>query len=115
MINHFAYMSQVVKIKEPSTFDEAIKDDKWRLAMDDEMQALVENGTWVLVPKKENVTPIGCKWVYKVKHNSDGSINRHKARLVAKGYAQKYGLDYEEAFSAVARMSTVRTLIAQCI
>ena len=56
--------------------------------MDDEMQALVENGTWVLVPKTENVTPIGCKWVYKVKHNSDGSINRHKARLVAKGYAQ---------------------------
>ena len=114
MINHFAYMSQVVKIKEPSTFDEAIKDDKWRLAMDDEMQALVENGTWVLVPKKENVTPIGCKWVYKVKHNSNGSINRHKARLVAKGYAQKYDLDYEETFSPVARMSTVRTCDYTC-
>ena len=51
----------MVKIKEPSTFDEAIKDDKWRLAMDYEMHALVENGMWVLVPKEENVTPIGCK------------------------------------------------------
>jgi hypothetical protein len=55
--------------------------------MDEEMAALYANKTWELVPLPEGKKAIGCKWVYKVKHNSDGSINRYKARLVAKGYA----------------------------
>ena len=55
---------------------------------------------------------IGCKWVYKIKQNVDGFVSRYKARLVAKGYAQTYGIDYEETFSKVARMATVRVVIA---
>ena len=54
---------------------------------------------------------IGCRWIYKVKHNVDGSVNRLKARLIAKGYAQTHDIDYEETFAPVAKMTTVRTVI----
>ncbi len=54
---------------------------------------------------------IGCKWVYKVKHNVDGSVSKYKTRLVAKGYAPMYGIDYEETYSPVAKMTTVRAII----
>jgi hypothetical protein len=80
--------------------------------MDEEMAALDPNKTWELVPLPEGKKAIGCKWVYKVKHNSDGSISKYKARLVAKGYAQTHGIDYEETFVPVAKMATVRAVIA---
>ena len=98
---------------EPTCFSEAAGVKEWDAAMDDEMDALGDSGTWVLIPleKKE----IGCKWVYKVKHNADGIINRYKARLVAKGYAQTYGKDFVETFSPVAKMATMRVIIDMAI
>ena len=80
--------------------------------MHEEMAALGVNETWELVPLPEGKKSIGCKWVYKVNHNSDGTVSRYEARLVAKGYAQTYGIDYEETFSPVAKMATICTIIA---
>jgi hypothetical protein len=76
------------------------------------MRALAENETWNLVDTRKGVKPIGCKWVYKIKYNTDDSINRYKAWLVAKGYAQKYGIDYDEMFAPVTKMTTIRVLLA---
>ncbi len=80
--------------------------------MDEEMATLDANATWELVALLKDKKAIGCKWVYKVKHNIDGSVNRYKARLIAKGYAQTYGIDYEETYSLVAKMISVRAIIA---
>jgi hypothetical protein len=80
--------------------------------MDEEMAALDANATWELVVLLEDKKTIRCKWVYKVKHNVDGSMSKYKTRLVAKGYAQTYGIDYEETYSPIAKMTTIRTIIA---
>ncbi|MDM1593474.1 reverse transcriptase domain-containing protein [Escherichia coli] len=109
---HYAYMAKVVQDVEPTCFEDAVGHTLWDKAMDEEMAALDANKTWELVPLPEGKKAIGCKWVYKVKHNSDGSISRYKARLVAKGYAQTHGIDYEETFAHVAKMAIVRAVIA---
>ncbi|XP_050902157.1 uncharacterized mitochondrial protein AtMg00820-like [Lathyrus oleraceus] len=79
--------------------------------MNEELQALQENFTWDIVSCPHDVKPIGCKWVYSVKLNSDGSLSRYKARLVALGNKQEYGIDYDETFASVAKMTIVRTII----
>ncbi|KAG7558463.1 Zinc finger CCHC-type [Arabidopsis thaliana x Arabidopsis arenosa] len=96
---------------EPRTFYEANKSKEWIQACEDEIGSIEKHKTWDLVDLPEGAKPIGLKWVFKLKRNSDGSINKHKARLVAKGYVQQYGVDFEEVFAPVARIETIRLLI----
>jgi len=110
--HHYTYMVKVIQEVETTCFEQAVANPKWDNAMDEEMAALDANATWELVALPEDKKAIGCKWVYKVKHNADGSMSKYKARLVAKGYAQTYGIDYEETYSPVAKMITVRAIIA---
>jgi hypothetical protein len=110
--HHYAYIMRVIQEVEPTCFEQAIGNPKWDNAMNEEMAALDVNATWELVALPKDKKAIGCKWVYKVKHNVDGFVNRYKVRLVAKGYAQTYGINYEETYNLVAKMTTVRSIIA---
>ena len=79
--------------------------------MDEELQTLEKTHTWDYVDLPTSKRPTGCKWIYKIKTRSDGTIERYKARLVANGYSQEYGIDYEETLAPVSRMTSVRSLL----
>lgn len=91
---------------------EALTDPNWVKAMNEEMKALHQNNTWEITNLPKNRKPIGCKWVFKIKYKSSGEVERYKARLVAKGYNQREGIDFEETFSLVAKIVTVRIVIS---
>lgn len=105
----------VCRVEEPSTMKEAMMSPnakEWQDAADLEYESLLENETWDLVELPKDRKAIGSRWVFKVKHQSDGRVERYKCRLVAKGYSQKYGADYDETFSPVVRFNSIRTLLS---
>ena len=101
-----------ISADEPNTFAEAEKNPCWLKAMQEEMTSITENQTWSLEDMPPGHRVIGLKWVFKLKHNEKGEVVKHKARLVAKGYVQKQGVDFEDVFAPVARLESVRLLLA---
>lgn len=109
------YKEFAMMIDIPTTFEEAVKaedSEKWQEAMQRELNSLKENETWELTTVPPNTPIIPCKWVFTTKLRPDGTTERYKARLVAKGFRQKYGRDYEETFSPVAKLTTIRSLLS---
>nr|GEZ37395.1 retrovirus-related Pol polyprotein from transposon TNT 1-94 [Tanacetum cinerariifolium] len=91
---------------------EALKDENWVMAMQEELNKFKRNDVWELVPNPMDMTIIGIKWVYKNKLDENGVITRNKARLVAHGYNQQEGIDYDETYAPVARLEFIRILLA---
>ncbi|CAL9006318.1 unnamed protein product [Prunus brigantina] len=109
---HRTFVSNISHLVEPANYAQASQDPKWLATMSSEIKALEDNRTWSLVPLPLGHRPIGCKWVYKIKYHSDGTIERYKARLVAKGFTQREGINYKETFAPVAKLITVRCLLS---
>ncbi|GJV80577.1 retrovirus-related pol polyprotein from transposon RE1 [Tanacetum coccineum] len=89
----------------PKSFSQAVKSSQWREAISQEILAHKKNRTWSLTSLPPDKKSIGCKWIYKIKYNSDGLIEQYKARLVAKGYTEVEGLDYHDTFAPVAKLT----------
>jgi hypothetical protein len=110
----FSYMALMCDLleKEPTCFEESIQKKEWVDAMTKEYQSIINNDVWEIVPRPKNKDVVSSKWLYKIKHVVDGSIEKYKTRFVAHGFSQKEVIDYEEMFSPVARYTSIRTIIA---
>lgn len=112
------YELNFVESDVPVTYEDAIScanAKQWKYAIKEEVDALNKNDTWEVVPKPEEKNVIGSKWVFKVKRNSNGQIERYKARLCAKGFSQIQGEDYQETFAPTTRFDTVRIALANAV
>ena len=97
---------------DPISFKEDFHDPRWQVAMDEEFDSLHDNQTRELVTLPPGRKLVQCKWIYKTKIAVDGTTTKYKARLVEKGYSRVQGLDYNETFSPVARMDSIRLVLA---
>ncbi|GJS33818.1 retrovirus-related pol polyprotein from transposon TNT 1-94 [Tanacetum coccineum] len=106
--NFFCFISTI----EPKNVNEALTDDSWIVAMQEELNQFIANDVWELVPQPMNMTIIETKWVFRNKLDENGIVYRNKARLVAQGYNQQEGIDYDETYVPVARLDSIRKLLA---
>jgi hypothetical protein len=100
--NYVALMSKIIDSK-PSTFEEAAKHQVWKDAMMEEYESIMKNDVWEVVSRPEGKSLVTSKWIYKIKHATDGNIEKYKARFVARGFSQKEGEYHDETFPPVAK------------
>ncbi|GJT37760.1 retrovirus-related pol polyprotein from transposon TNT 1-94 [Tanacetum coccineum] len=100
-----------ISTMKPKNVNEALTDESWIIAMQEELNQFIANDVWELVPQPKNMTIIGTKWVFRNKLDENGVVSRNKARLVAQGYNQEEG-DYDETYAPIARLDSIRILLA---
>ena len=108
---YLATMSTIVKSK-PCTFEEDVKHQVWKDAMNKEYDSIMKNDVWDVVPRPKGKFFVTSKWLYKIKHGANGSVEKFKARFVARGFSQREGVDYDEIFAPVSRYTIVHSIIA---
>jgi hypothetical protein len=96
---------------EPSTYEEAVKKKEWKKAMMEEYQSTMKNNVSKIVPRPEGKSIVTSKWVYKINHVVDGSIDKYKVRFVARGFSKQEGEEYDEMFALVSRYTSIRAII----
>ena len=104
-------MSQLISAK-PSSYEEAASKQVWVDAMVEEYSSIMKNDVWEVVPRPTGKSVVTSRWLYKIKHDADGSVEKYKAIFVARGFTQKEGIDYDETFAHVSRHTTIRTIIS---
>jgi hypothetical protein len=109
--SYMALMCDLLE-NEPTFFKEAIQKKEWADTMIEEHQSIIKNVVWEIVPRLNSKDVVSSRWLFKIKHTADGSIEKYKARFVACGFSQKEGIDYEEPFAPVARYTSIRTIIS---
>jgi len=115
---HEAKIVMSLSTEIPATLEEAINSkekEKWLEAMNSEIKSLNDCNTWILVDKTHDMHVISCKWVFNIKRRQNGEIDRYKAQLVARGFEQRSGIDYKEIYAPVARIETIRLMLALSI
>ena len=110
--NYTTFTSNLSSVLLPKTIQEALGHTEWRTTIIKEMQVLKKNGTWEIVELSRDKKTVGCKWVFTIKYQANGRIDRYKARLVAKGFTQTYKIDYQETFAPVAKVNSIQVLLS---
>jgi hypothetical protein len=108
---YVALMSSISDV-EPSSFEEVEKLQVWKDAMLEEYRSILKNNVWDIVSRPKDKSMVSSKWIYKIKHAVDGSVEKFKVIFVARGFTQKEGIDYEDTFSLVVRYTSIRAIIA---
>nr|GEU44493.1 putative reverse transcriptase, RNA-dependent DNA polymerase, Gag-polypeptide of LTR copia-type [Tanacetum cinerariifolium] len=110
--SNMCFATNLNKPVKPSFYEDAMRNTKWIDDMNNEIEALNRNNTWTVCDLPYDRKVIGCKWISKIKYKSTGETDGYKARLIAKGFNQREWLDYEETFSPVVKMMTIKCLIS---